>query len=554
MGRRVRISAATTALAIMLQLPTLAQQATTTPPLQDQPPRPAPIPSQHAPGQQTSPANTRASNAAVNTGLSALGGDPLRARSASARLAQLDNPSGRPISPKTQDSTIGIAPTQNQNTPGQELRPVETTVGSTPVRSGLFPSFGNTLLNNGVEFHGVVLDHYFANPDAGNTPGFAATNLGVFRPSVDFDLNKIAGIYGASIHTSLTYFFTKNNEPGVIAQTGGALTGYQTTPVLESTVLTKLTYEQKFLADRLDVEVGRANVHQYFFIPNSLDIFTYDSPVLYVDADFNSIPYGPYMGKATYHLTPFWYLQAGAFEDDYRDEVKEGWKFGDSRASGAQILAEVGYRSEFNTEAYPANLEAGFEWNTRTGYSNTKGTGNNALRTTSATDYAGGGVIYWQGAKVIYRGPAATAPGNSPQNIQVYSQADFAVDQPQPINLDILAGVNFTGFVPCRPNDILGVQARGVQLSSVEAGFETREHTLLNRGRYVQQPKTGLQLEAMYQLTFPYATVTAYGQYYANPDDYEVPFVNHIPYNGAEAGFVLRIPLGPLLGTSNKPF
>ena len=254
-------------------------------------------------------------------------------------------------------SPEGIAPTLNQNTPGQELRSGPT-VTSGGVTNGLFPALGNTLLNDGIDFHGVLLDHFLANPSAGNLPGYTS-NLGVFRPSADFDLGKIAGLSGATIHTSITYFFTKDNEPGIIADTGGAADGYQTTPILSTTILTRLTYEQRLLDDKLDLEVGRSNVHQYFFIPNSLDFFSYDSPVLYVDADFNSIPYGVYMGKATYHFTPFWYVQGGAFEDDYRDEVEQPFKLGNSRASGAQLLGEVAYRSEFNTEAYPAKLRAG---------------------------------------------------------------------------------------------------------------------------------------------------------------------------------------------------
>ncbi len=471
-----------------------------------------------------------------------------------ATVAQAAAPAVHPVSPKTQESPEGIAPSLNQNTPGQELRPVATANTTVPVNTGLFPAFGNTLLNDGIDFHGAVIDHFLANTDAGNTPGYA-NNLGVFRPSVDFDLFKIAGLYGASIHASVTYWFSKNDIPEAVAQTGGALTGYQTTPILEASTLTRLTYEQKLLADRLDIEVGRANVHQYFFIPNSIDFFSYDSPVLNVDADFNSIPYGVYMGKATFHLTPLWYLQGGAFEDDYRDEVYQGWKLGNSRASGAQVLGEVGYRSEFTTAAYPANLELGVEWNTRSGYSNRKGTGATAVPAQLATDYTGGGVLFFQGAKVLYRAPGAATPFVQPQNIQLYTQADIALDHPQPFNLDLLAGVNFTGFVPHRPADVFEIQGRALQLSADEAGFETREHTLINRGRYVQQAQTAFQFETAYQITMgPYASITAFGQYYVHPDDYEDPFVNHIPHNGAEAGFILRLALGPLLGTSNKPF
>ena len=230
-------------------------------------------------------------------------------------------------------------------------------------------------------------------------------------------------------------------------------------------------------------------------------------------------------------------------------------KFGTSRASGVQALAEVGFRSQFNTEAYPAHFEAGLEWNTRDRYSNIKGTSNTATIATTASDYRGGGALFLQGAKVIYRGRRADSPNEPSRNIQLYGQMDVAVDQPQPINLDVMVGVNFTGFVPTRPGDILGVQARGVQLSSTEADFETRAHTISNGGRFVQQPRSELHLEAMYQLAFgPYVTVTAIAQYFAHPDDDEVPFVNHVPHNGAEAGFILRIPLGPTLGTSNTPF
>ena len=84
---------------------------------------------------------------------------------------------------------------------------------------------------------------------------------------------------------------------------GGVLDGYQTTPIVEGSTLTRLTYEQRLLNGRLDLEVGKSNVHQHFFIPNTLDPFTYDTPLLNVNADFNSIPYALWMGKATYKLT-----------------------------------------------------------------------------------------------------------------------------------------------------------------------------------------------------------------------------------------------------------
>ena len=205
------------------------------------------------------------------------------------------------------------------------------------------------------------------------------------------------------MHTSLTWWFSKSDEPGAISQLGGAIDGYQVTPINEASVLTRLTYEQLLLNQNLSIEVGKSNIHQYFLIPNSLDPFSYDSPLVYVDGDFNSILYGVWMGKATYKLSRAWYLQGGIFEDEYARIVKYGWTFGDTGAVGVQSLGEVGYRTNFATEAYPANLETGVEWNTRHGYSYVKGTGEVATRAVSAEDYPGGGIAYfgvrrWSGA------------------------------------------------------------------------------------------------------------------------------------------------------------
>ena len=471
-----------------------------------------------------------------------------------AVLAQTASPGGAAISPAGPNSPIGLSPNPNLNTSGEELRPVSGLPAQPVVNTGLFPSLGNELLDDGIDIHGAILDHFLTNPSVGNTPG-NTSQLAILRPSIEFDLGKLAGIRGGFVHTSVTYWFSKSDEPGSVAQLGGALDGYQVTPIVEASVLTRLTYEQLLLNGKLSLEVGKSNVHQYFFIPNSLDPFSYDSPLLYVDGDFNSIPYGVWMGKATYKLTPAWYLQGGLFEDDYARVVRYGWNFGDDNAAGVQALGELGYRTNFTNEAYPANLEAGFEWNTRNGYSNVKGTGEAASKFTSAADYPGGGVIYFQGAKVIWRGPV-TQPGLPPRNLQLYSQVDVSVDKPQPFDVDASVGANLTGPLPFRPADVLGFQARYLGLSKVEANFETEEHTLLNRDRFAgTQSRNAFLFEGSYQIQVTkYATLSLYGQYFEHPDDYEVPFVNHVPESGFAAGGLVRVPLGPLLGTSSKPY
>ncbi len=77
------------------------------------------------------------------------------------------------------------------------------------------------------------------------------------------------------------------------------MTGFQTTPFTQTNLLSLLTYEQRFLGDRLSFEVGRTNIYNYFFLPNSLDPFTHYSTTVQVNGDFASVPYPTWGGRAT---------------------------------------------------------------------------------------------------------------------------------------------------------------------------------------------------------------------------------------------------------------
>ena len=315
------------------------------------------------------------------------------------------------------------------------------------------------------------------------------------------------------------------------------------------------------MGDRLSIEVGRTNVYNYFFLPNSLDPFTHFSSTIQVDGDFNSTPYPVWGGRATYKVTPTWYLQAGAFEDNYRRAINYGDRFGTNLASGAQILAEFGHRSEFNNDPYPWNLEAGMEWNTRSGRSNLKGTGAPANTLLQPVDYAGGGVLYVQGQKVIWRGAANDV--GPPANIAVYGSFNASVDKPQPIDLDAMIGVNFTGFIPGRPFDALGIQTKYQRLSQDEANAETRRQRLVlyggrpPRGGFPSaQDRDGFSFELVgnVQVT-PAIALRPLVQYFTHPDNYYPPSSPAgRPHDGFEAGVFAVVSLGRLLGTSLKPF
>ena len=469
------------------------------------------------------------------------------------RVAQISN--AYPSSNKAGTGVnLGLPVQSRYGTSGNTALLQVTQPQSPPPVFGLFPNVGRTLIDQGIDFHGDVLDHFLGQTTAGVQS--ETNNLGSASFAVDLDLGKLTkldALNDSTIHVIEAVFFGKSNFPHDLLEEGGSLDGYQGSPAPETSDLRELTFEQKLLSRKLDIEVGRTNVYRYFFIPNGLDPFTSESTTLYEDADFVPLAHPTWGGIANYHFTPKWYTQIGAFEDNYRRSIDYSYNFGTDEASGAQILGEVAYRSEFSDARYPANFEGGFEWNTRNGVSNDKGGAGNYNPVLEARDYTGGGVFYTQGGYTVWRGD--NVPHVAPRNILLWGSFAASVDKPQPIDCDAFAGVNFTGFLPPRPRDILGLQAHYQRLSQIEANHETllQDRIPINRGTG-SQSRNGFAFEAIDQVQFTrWAQISPFVEYFVDPDEYYDPLQRRAK-DGFEAGVLTIISLGRLLGTSQKAF
>ena len=138
------------------------------------------------------------------------------------------------------------------------------------------------------------------------------------------------------------------------------------------------------------------------------------------------------------------------------------------------------------------------------------------------------GITYFQGLKTIWRG---AKPANvPPPNIAVYGSTDASVDKPHPIDYDATVGVNFTGLIPGRPFDALGLQAKHQRLSQAEANSETAKTQILTRKREARQQCDGFAFKAI--------AVRPLVQYFINPDNC-YPSLSRVggPRSGFEVGF-----------------
>ena len=480
------------------------------------------------------------------------------------QLAQLgpgpDRTGGTLVSPRANTgSNSGIAVNPANNTTGTQLiNPPPLPLAVKAPRSGLLPAFGfpnvgQTLLNDGVEIHGLAFDHFEGNPSTGFVPGHNY-NLAAVNTAVDLNLQRLIGLEGGYLHLALTYFAFRSNIPNYVFQVGGEINGLQTTPAARSVTLSLslFTYEQKLLNNKLSLQVGRANPFQFFELSNSLDPAAYFSGVFDVVADVPSPRFPVWAGVVNYHFTPALAVQGAAFEDNFPKATLNPDVFGTDGAAGVSVFASLEYRTEFNTAAYPANGELGINWNTRHGRSNIKGlpvlyNGRNA-----ATDYHGGGILFGQGEKVVWRG--APRRGAPPANIALYGQFNAVLDKPQPFDLDATAGVNFTGLIPGRPFDALGIQVRYQKMSQIEANFETRVQDIF-AGRGRSQARDALAYEVVGNVQVaPWLQLRPFVEAFVKPDAYLNNGQRTRPHSGFEFGALGVVPIGPLLGTSPKPF
>ncbi len=457
-------------------------------------------------------------------------------------------------SPGNGNSASGVSARPSENNPspttGADFQSIPLPI-SGPPRVGLFIGVGDTLLANGIDLHGVVLDHVLRNTTAGLVPGNDG-QITAIAPAADLDLGKILDIRGGTIHVQADFTTLRVNEPNFSSDTGGFLTGFQATPALSGSwfTLSYLTYEQKLLETKLSIEFGRTNYYRYFFLPNSLDAFTHFSSVVQIVGDSSSNPFPTWGTRLSYHVTPTLHYQVGAFADDFRGQTVQPENLGESTATGVAILGEVGSRSEFFNSRYPENFELGVEYNTRHGYSTAKGSPVPENPRFVAADYPGGGFVFFQGMQTLWRGAERVAA--PPSNIALYGSVDTSYDKPQPIDLDAIVGTNFTGFMPGRPNDAFGVQVHYQRLSAVEADFESRFHDVF-AGPGPDQSRNGFAFEAVDKVSFNNVlAISPLAEYFVDPDNYGNPTARRRQTDGFEIGVLAIVSLGRLFGTSAK--
>lgn len=407
-------------------------------------------------------------------------------------------------------------------------------------RQGPLSGIGEKLNNWGFTPTFNLVQMYLANPSVGQQTGNheALTFVAV---GGDFDLQKIAGFPGATIHFQQLFVpFTHNLGWGT--QAGDVLAGQPGPYVPKVSHLAMFTWEQKAFHDKLDVEVGKSNPGLYFGAPVCNQGFGCQSAILQNSAGMNPPIYVNWGGRVRYSLTPEWSVQAGMWRSNPAFPFTNGWEWTDSVPDSNVYLANVTYRTTYQTDPFPKSYELMFYYNTRTQTDPfTLGT------------HKGTSGMYFGGRQVIYRPDGGNSTAPDPTAVSLFATATASFDSHSTTGLAMTGstGVILEAPLRSRPHDSISLSFNWATLTPHEQEYLKQENLAAGGTGYtVGRTQYGLKLDANIALTRS-IILSPYVMRTWNTNTWGNAAYAGTPRNGFVAGILASVFFDKMLGLTD---
>ena len=496
------------------------------------------------------PVDAAAKNALTGTAQKAAGATP--ANTPATRALSAAHPAGTasvPLSLAQNGDTSKQAstdrPTVQQGIPSTDQLGVSHVGNAVPEpaespRQGILSGLGTTLNNWGFTPVFNLVQMYLTNPSVGQQTGNheALTFISV---GGDFDLQKIAGFNGATIHFQQLFVpFTTNLGWG--SQVGDVLAGQPGPYVPKVSHLTVFTWEQKAFNDKLDVEVGKSNPGLYFAAPVCNQGFGCQSAILQDNAGMNPPIYSNWGGRVRYNLTPALSVQAGVWRSNPAFPFTNGWEWTNSVPDSNTWLANIVYRTTYQTDPYPKSYELMFYHNTAT----------QTDPLTSAT-HKGTSGMYVGGRQVVYRPDGGQSSVSDPTALSVFGSLTTSFDAHASTGLAMtgITGLILEAPFRSRPHDSYSLSFNWATLTSNEQQHLQQQNLAAGGTGYtVGRTELGLKLDANIAVTrsiilSPYVMRTWHTNTWGNPT------YSATPKNGYVAGILASIFFDKMLGLTD---
>lgn len=453
---------------------------------------------------------------------------------------------------------MGAADAGQEPTPLPVFQPAPTTTRRPP--SPLLGTpfepivrLGQSLNDAGILPRLRYVQSFAANPTGGLSQGTDTSGVVIF--GADLDMNRIAGIEGAQLHATFAQFFGHELATDHIGTRTKVQSFYYPKKQFE---LAELTYEQALFDKRLTFVVGRANANAN--ATGSFARSTYgcrfqnvaDCPfeLTQAVAGFPGFPYVNWGGSVRYNPVPTTYIKAGAFETNSRRNTNSGFDWGLNHSTGYVVPVEIGYGTEYATDPYPRHYKLGGWYNAapfNDPYLNTRGR-SRALSGGAPLAYSGGRTgVYALADQVVWRPPMDDAGKRGQRGLAVFATTGVPFDGKGLFSFQATSGALWTGPIPSRAADQIGLLATYIRLSDKEDGYvndllrKARSSTLVSRNQGIFEANYNYKLtEGIY--------LAGSLQHLVNPDPIARPGARFAPKDALVIGLKLSLNANQLLG------
>ncbi|WP_233806981.1 carbohydrate porin [Paraburkholderia sp. HP33-1] len=464
---------------------------------------------------------------AANTGDSAASGSrPTANDAATIKEASTDRPTVTQGIPSTDQ--LGVTHAADAPLPPEPRQGILAGVGKKMNDWGFTPVFNLTQM-------------YLTNPSVGQQTGNheALTFISV---GGDFDLQKIAGFNGATIHFQQVWVpFTTNLGWG--KQVGDVLVGQPGPYVPKVSHLGIFTWEQKAFDNRLDVEVGKSSPDFYFAAPVCNTGFACQSAILQDNAGMNPPLYVNWGGRVRYNLTPAISVQVGVWRSNPAFPFTNGYEWTDTVPDSNVWLANVTYRTSYATDPYPKSYEALFYYNTAT----------QTDPLTAATRKGTSGA-YFGGRQVVYRPDGGKSGVSDPTALSVFGSLTTSFDSHASTGLAVtgITGLILEAPFRSRPHDSYSLSFLWATLTPNEQAFLKQQNLAAGGTGYtVGRTQLALKLDANIAVTRS-IVVSPYVMRSWNTNTWGNPLYAGTPRNGIAAGVLATVFFDKMLGLTDR--
>lgn len=334
------------------------------------------------------------------------------------------------------------------------------------------------LAKSGIAIGGNYIGEVLGNPSGGLKQGTHYD--GLLDVYMDVDVGKMAGWKGLCFHVNGYQI----HGTSITAQDLGSIASASNIEAWPSTRLDELWFEQHMFNDKVSVRVGELTIDSEFMIADSAGAFI-DSTFGWTTLSSDNLPFGgpiyPFASpgvRVRVEPNDHFKLMAGVYDDNPIGPCPEDLDPGQCNENGLDfrlndpplLLIEGKYSYDHGVAGLPGTIKLG-GWRDFGKFDDQRLDVNGGLLGITGADplrHDGNFAFYGVIDQIVYRLPG----GEDGSGISVFARVVGSPSDRNQISVYADTGIVFTGMVPRRPNDVLGIGFVYTGISNDASAFD----------------------------------------------------------------------------------